>query len=173
MNTNEAADMIQLISTYDDKATPKDDNRAKLKAHEWALQLDQYPADQVTDAIRDHYRQTDTTITIAALRHYLHDKQANTSRALQRRQQRAIDKKSSDIGRPPADLLDRTNQCPTCNTRPGNPCQPLMSFGINHIERNPVTLTKHNQHADYERMEREGRTGVICECCGQHTRIPA
>lgn len=173
MNTNEAADIIQLISTYDNKATPRDDNRAKLKANEWAMQLDKYPAHQVAHAIREHYRKTDTTITIAALRHYLHAEHEQTTRSRQHRTQRTLDIARPKTPPPPADLLDRTNTCPECDATPGNPCQPQMPFDMNHIDRNPISRTNFDQHDTYEELERAERTGIICECCGKHTSIPA
>lgn len=169
MNGQECLSLLTYIGQYDPTMNPAQESDQLVKATAWAALLDGIELEESIDEVRDHYRQTEKHISPARIRQAVFDTKATKHRR-QRRQDHNVDNSEHP---PPADLLDRTNTCPTCNTRPGQPCQPRMPFGINHIDRNPTSRTKHDQHSAYETLEAEGRHGIICECCGKHTPVPA
>lgn len=170
MNGQETLKLITYISQYDPTMSPAQESDQLVKATAWAALLDGIDLEDALDVVHDHYRRSDKHISPAQIRQSVF----NTKAAAHRKARHKDTDLDTSKHPPPADLLDRSNPCPKCNARPGQECRPRMPFGINHLDRNPISVTKYEQHAEFERLRDTGHTGLICECgCGYATKEPA
>lgn len=160
ITTAEAAQLIRLAASYDNRQDPRNSEQAQVMIGEWCRQLHKYSYDQVAEVIRLHYSRGDTKLSIAGIRHSISSKV-----------ERPLYETKPDLHKqPPADLVDRSRPCQECGAPADSPCFPRRPFRINCIGRNPESQAKFEEHSKFDAQN--SRPGLICACCGETTAVP-
>lgn len=165
INPVQALAVLKRISleTGGASALPKNTEDQVAKATLWAERLQPWTYEQVVAAVEAHYRVNETQPSTHALSRRCKDEKQHQARLAARPVAR-------EKHEPPTDLLDRSASCPICDARSQELCKPAMPFGINHVERNSVSVAKHGQHTEYEAKARSGPGTHTCRCgCGRST----